>query len=81
MHHFFYSVVICFGGHFLAHTLFFSKSFFGFFMGILKNNFWVFLSVPHLVDNYAKIVDERGQNLMCGRTLPSLLVLYFSKVF
>ena len=48
--------------------------FFGFF-AIPKNNFWVFLSVPHLVDNYAKIVDERGWNFMCNRTLQSLLVL------
>ena len=28
-------------------------------------NFCVFLSVLHLVDNYAKIVDERGRKLMC----------------
>ena len=41
-------------------------------------NFWVFLCVPHLVDNYAKIVDERGRNFMCNRTLPSLLVLFLS---
>ena len=40
-----------------------------------KNNFWVFLSVPHLLDNYAKIVDGRGRNFMCHRTLPSRLVL------
>ena len=39
-----------------------------------KNNFWVFLSVPHLLDNYAKIVDGRGRNFMCHRTLPSRLV-------
>ena len=44
------------------------------FLGFAKNNFWVFLSVPHLVDNYAKIVDGRGRNLMCHRTLPSHLV-------
>ena len=37
-------------------------------------SFWGFLSVPYLADNYAKIVDERGRNLMCDRTLPSLLV-------
>ena len=36
--------------------------------------FWVFQSVAHLVDNYAKIVDERGRNLIGNRTLPSLLV-------
>ena len=41
-----------------------------------KNNFCVFLSVPHLVDNYAKIVDGRGRNLMCHRTLPSRLVSF-----
>ena len=44
------------------------------FLGFTKNNFWVFLSVPHLVDNYAKIVDGRGRNLMYHRTLPSRLV-------
>ena len=44
------------------------------FLGFAKNNFWVFLSVPHLVDNYAKIVDGRGRNLMCHRTLPGRLV-------
>ena len=26
-------------------------------------NFWVFLSVPHLVDNYAKNMDDRGGTL------------------
>ena len=41
-----------------------------------KNNFWVFLSVPHLLDNYAKIVDGRGRNFMCHRTLPSRLVCF-----
>ena len=46
------------------------------FLGFAKNNFWVFLSVPHLVDNYAKIVDGRGRNLMCHRTLPSRLVCF-----
>ena len=48
------------------------------FLGFPKNNFWVFLSVLHLVDNYAKIVDARGRNLMCHRTLPSRLVLPYS---
>ena len=43
------------------------------FLGFAKNIFWVFLSVPHLVDNYAKIVDGRGRNLMCHCTLPSRL--------
>ena len=33
-----------------------------------------FPSVSHLVDNYAKIVDERGRKLMCDRTIPSRLV-------
>ena len=42
--------------------------------------FCVFPSVPHLVDNYAKIVDERGRNFMCDRTLPSRLV-YFYRLF
>ena len=51
----------------------FFRSYTSFF---LKNTwiFCVFLSVPYLVDNYAKIVDERGRNLMCDRTLPSRLV-------
>ena len=35
-----------------------------------------FLSLHHLVDNYAKIVDERGRNMMCVRTLPSLLSVF-----
>ena len=41
-------------------------------------NTWAFggfLFVPHLVDNYAKNVDERGRNIMCERTLPSFLVM------
>ena len=34
----------------------------------LKNTFiFGFFYVPHLADNYAKIVDERGRNLMCNR--------------
>ena len=41
-------------------------------------NFCCFLSVPHLVDNYAKIVVERGRNLMCDCTLPSVLVLHIT---
>ena len=45
-----------------------------------KNNFWVFLSVPHLLDNYAKIVDGRGRNFMCHRTLPSRLVAFSLKL-
>ena len=49
---------------FRSYTKFFRK----------KLEFLGFLSVPHLVDNYAKIVDERGRNLMCNRKLPSLLV-------
>ena len=46
------------------------------FLGFPKNNFLGFLSVPHLVDNYAKIVDGRGRNLMCHRTLLSRLVIF-----
>ena len=64
MHIIFLHWVICFGGYLFVHTLFFKK----------YSNFWPFLSVPHLVDNYAKIVDERGRNFMCNRKLPSLLV-------
>ena len=30
---------------------------------------------PHLVDIYAKNVDERGRNFMCERKLPRLLLL------
>ena len=54
---------------------------------IFLKNTWVFLRFSKiifgffylldLVDNYAKIVDERGRNLMCDRTLPSLLVEYY----
>ena len=51
------------------------------FLGFAENNFWVFLSVPHLVDNYAKIVDGRGRNLMCHCTLPSRLVLIKKHLF
>ena len=43
----------------------------------LLNDMYVFdsfLSLPHLVANYAKNVDELGRNIMCERTLPSLLV-------
>ena len=29
--------------------------------------------MPHLVDNYAKIVDRRGRDLMCHCTLLSLV--------
>ena len=76
MHQFLLHWVSCFGGYLIVHTQFFWKLL-GFF-GFPKYNFWVFLSVPHLVANYAKIVDERGRNLMCHRTLPSLLV---SKTF
>ena len=36
-------------------------------------SFW-FSYVPHLVNNHAKIVDQRGRNLMCNCTLPSRLV-------
>ena len=32
------------------------------------------LSFPHLVDHYVENADERGQNIMRKRTLPSLLV-------
>ena len=64
---------------FRSYTIFLEKylSFFGFFwvFGFPENNFWVFSSVPHLVDNYANIVDDRGRNLMCDRTLPSLIVV------
>ena len=72
MHHFFYST-----------ELFALEAIFSFiYQFSLKNyfekylNFWVFLSVPHLVDNFAKIVDKRGRNLICGCTLPSLLVSF-----
>ena len=44
-------------------------------------NFWVFLCVPHLVDYYAEIADERGRNLICNRTLPSLLVGDYDQFF
>ena len=38
-------------------------------------NFGVFfLSVPHLVDIYARNAHEWGRNFMCKRILPSLIV-------
>ena len=61
--------VICVGGKFCCYTIFEKKL-----------NFWCFLSVPHLVDIYAKNVDERGRNFMCERTLTSLLVQFSSQV-
>ena len=63
MHQFLLQWVIFFGGCLFVHTPVF----------FLKNTwiFCVFASVPHLVDNYAKIVDERGRNFMCDRTIPS----------
>ena len=42
--------VVCFGGNLFVQTPFFEKHF----------NFGGFLSLPHLVDHYAKNVDERG---------------------
>ena len=47
-----------------------------FLQRILTWTFEGFLSVPHLVDVYAKNADEQGRNFMCKRTLPSLLVIY-----
>ena len=38
-----------------------------------------FLFVPHLVENYAEIVDERGRNLMCDWVLPILLVHFYAQ--
>ena len=80
MHQFLLHWVICFGGYHIVHTEFFEKDL-GFLWDSQKNNFWVFLSVPHLVDNYAKIVDGRGGNLMCHRTLPSRLVSIKLKIY
>ena len=59
--------------HFFFEICFFWV-FFCFFLGFPKIVFGFYLPVPHLVDNYAKILDERGRNHMCGRTLRSLLV-------
>ena len=46
----------------------------------LLNNIYVFksffLSLPHLVANEVKNVDELGRNIMCDRTLLSLLVFH-----
>ena len=38
------------------------------------------LSVSHSVDNYTKNVDERGRKFICERTLPRMLVLYYTLV-
>ena len=65
MHHFYATEFVLWWLPFRSFTIFFEKYL----------NFGVFLSVPHLVDNYNKIVDERGRNLLCDRTLPSLLVV------
>ena len=67
MHHFLLLSYLLWRLSFRSYTSFF-----------LKNTwiFCVFPSVPHLVDNYAKIVDERGRNLMCDRSLPSRLVCF-----
>ena len=42
-------------------------------------NFLGFLAVPLLIDNYAKIVDKRGLNLMCDCILPILFVFLHFK--
>ena len=69
-HSFLLHWIFCFGGYLFVHTpIFFEKYLI----------FCVFLSVPHLVDNYAKFLDERGWNLMYNRTyLASLLYILFS---
>ena len=75
---FLFQWVLLFGGYFIVHTQFFWK-----ILGLLwvfwdsqKIIFGFFLSFPHLEDNYAKIGDGRGRNLMCHHTLPSRLVSY-----
>ena len=62
--------------HFYSTELFALEAIFSFIHRFFLKylNLWVFLSVLHLVDNYAKIVDERARNLMCDGTLQSLLV-------
>ena len=51
MRHFLFHWVVCFGGDLFVHTaIFFEK--------ILDFIFGGFLSVPHLVDNYAKNLNE-----------------------
>ena len=52
----------CVGGDLFVYTTFFR----------------CFLSVPHLVDNYAKNVDERGWSIICERTLRSPLISFKS---
>ena len=63
--------------HFYATELYALEAIFPFirifFLEIFE--FWGFLSVPHLVENYAKIVDERGRNFMCDRTFITLRLL------
>ena len=61
LHHFLLHWFICFVGYIFVHTPVFLKD---------TWNFCVFLSVPHFVENYAKIVDERGRNITdCTRRL------------
>ena len=50
------------------------RSYTSFFFRKILEFLVLFHFVPDLVDNYAKIVDERGRNLMCDGTLPSRLV-------
>ena len=57
MQHFFYSTESFALEAIFVHTHLFEK-----FL-----NFWGFLSVPPLVEIYAKNVDERGRNFKCER--------------
>ena len=73
MHHFYTTELFVLQDIFSFINYFFFEKKNGFF-GL----FWVFLGFPKiifLVNNYAKFVHERGRNLMCDRTLPSLLAL------
>ena len=64
MRHFCYSNELFTSAAIFVHTHFFEKCL----------NFWGCLSVPHLIDIYARNLDGRGRIFVCNSTLLSLLV-------
>ena len=68
MHHFFYST-----------ELFALEAMFSFIHQFFLNNwiFGFFFICSSFGRQFAKTVDERVRNLMCNRTLPSLLVAFY----
>ena len=68
-HHFLLHWVICFGGYLFANTFFWKKNQF----------FFIFLGFS-ICSSFGRQLSQNcgwaGRNLMCDRTLPSLLVLF-----